>query len=599
MTQPQPVDVGRIAWKIFLLQQANLFTSLPCAIYIVLLIAQIPEEQVGVAMLPIPVFALLCGVGLPLTLVWMLTRRAFAINPGEPPGARLIRLLKLPRALEVSILLVYIVGNSGYLYWLSWRLERPVYIVAWGSGVILVMMLLVMIWTRIFVERLLMPHAVEEFFKAPHMDLSGQRGFLWPKQRWYLPYCFALFVLCTVFALGSILVQMGMKLYTAVRGSFSAALMAILDQEISLFLSEAWLPLLLVSLFMIVTSAFAAYLLTQQQEKGFQAVQSSIEGLASGSPRMPSWVTTDETGDLAGVTARAFRRLREFSLSLDHSANHLGSNAVQLSQVTTKQNEALVRQAAALQEAQVTAQEIHQTSQTTSQRAESILLQSSRFEEIRGKGESAVRESLEGLQGIGQQVQDMAERIRLLSERTQQIDTVTRVVKDLADRCNMLALNAAIEAARSGESGRGFGVVAKEIRLMADQASKAANNVREMLVSLTDSIRDTVEITERGAESVNSNVAQLKTTGDNMRMLTNIIQDSVNSVRQISATVNQQSVGVQQIFQAINDLNAIMGETLKQVNEVSGVTSGVERVATEVQALISDHGWRKMEALRE
>jgi len=598
-TQSRLADVERTAWKIFLLQQVNLFTSLPCAIYIVLLIAQIPKEQALVAMSPIPVFAAVCGVGLPLWLVRLQTRWAFASKPGEPPGARLVRLLKLPRALEVSILSVYIVGNSAYLLWLALRLDKPLYIVPWGSGVILVMMLLVMIWTRVFLERLLMPHVVEEFLKTPDTDLPGARGLLWPKQSWYLPYCFALFVVCTVFSLGSILTQMGMDLYGEVAAAIPPDVLVTVNRLISGFLDNISLPLVLVSLYMLVTSASAAYLLTQQQERGFRAVQESIEGFANGRPRIAPWLTTDETGDLARSTARAFHRLREFSLSMDRTASKLGASAAQLERSNSFQNGALTRQAAALQEAQVTAQEIHQTSQVTAQKAESILHQTSRIEEIGRSGEASIQQSLQGLQEIRSQVELMAHSIRNLSERTREIDIITRVVKDLTDRSNMLALNAAIEAVHSGEQGKGFGVVAREIRLMSDQSIKATNNVRDMLTTLTDSIRSAVELTERGVEKVNHSVEQVKATGDNMRTMTAIIQDSVSAVRQISVTVNQQDVGVRQIFQAINDLNQLMGDTLQQLGDMSNVTRSVSEVSTEVHQLISQHGWERMSEVEQ
>ncbi|HYO57850.1 methyl-accepting chemotaxis protein [Archangium sp.] len=596
MTQitSQPADIGRTARKIFLIQQVNLFTSLPCAIYIVLLIAQIPREQALLAMTPIPVFALVCGVAAPLGLVHLLTRRAFAFHPGEPPGARLVRLLKLPRALEISILTVYIVGNSAYLFWLAQRLQKPLYIVPWGSGVILVMMMLVMIWTRVFIERLLMPHAVEEFFKAPQTSLPNARGLLWPRQRWYLPYCFALFVLCTVCALGSILVQMGMDLHANVAVSLPPAVLASLNQAISGFLDNIWLPLVLVSVYMLFTSTCAAYLLTQQQERGFRAVQHSIEGFANGSPRMPSWVTTDETGDLARATAQAFSKLREFSLSLDRTASKLGSSATQLDKSNSTQNQALTRQAAALQEAQVTAQEIHQTSQMTAQKAEGILHQTARIEDIGRQGETSIQQSLQGLQEIRSQVELITNSIRQLNERTLEIDSITRMVKYLTDRSNMLALNAAIEAVRSGEQGKGFGVVAREIRVMADQSSKATTNVRDMLTNLSQSIRDAVELTERGAEKVNNSLEQVKSTGDTMRMLTSIIQESVASVRQISVTVNQQDVGVKQIFQAINDLNQLMSETLEQLGDRANATRSVSDASIEMHELIEQHGWEGM-----
>ena len=588
--------LGRTAWRLFLIQQVNLFTSLPCAIYLVLLIAQIPREQAAVAMRPIPLFALLCGVAVPLALVRWLTGRAFAVNPGEAPGERLVRLLKLPQQLEAGVLAVYILGNAGYLTWLALRLGKPLYLVAWGSGVILVMMMLVNVWTRVFLQRQLMPHAVAEFLRTPQARLGGSRGVFWPRQSWYLPYCFALFVLCTVCALGSIVVSLGLELYTRLVALLPLALLESVNAAISQFLHQAALPLVLVSLYMVVTSACAAWLLTRQQEQGTLAVRDTIEGLANGAPRLPTWVSTDETGDLARATARAFHQLRDFSLSLDHTASKLGSSATQLHAANGQQNEALTRQAAALQQAEHTAKEIQETSRMTAQKAEAILKQTARFQELGERGAASIEKSIQGLQAIHTQVETMTTSIRELSVRAREIDTIARVVKDLTARSNMLALNAAIESVRSGEHGKGFGVVAREMRLMADQSSKAANEVRDLLTHLTDSIRQTVELTEQGAEAVSLSVAQVSATGDSLRTLTSLVHDSVNSVRQISATVGQQDTGVQQIFEAIQDLSALMVETLTQLGEMDAVSRGVNEVATDVHGLITRHGWQQGDA---
>ncbi|MET0404868.1 MAG: methyl-accepting chemotaxis protein [Cystobacter sp.] len=594
---PQPqvstTEVGRLAWRLFILQQINLFTSLPCAIYIVLLIAQISPEQAAVALMPIPVFALVCGIITPLGLVWWLTHRAFAVNPGEAPGVRLVRLLKLPQQLEAWILSAYNLGNASYLLWLAVRLDKPLYIVPWGASVILVMMMLVMTWTRVFVQRQLMPHAVEEFMRAPQAPLRGTRGVLWPRQSWYLPYCFGLFVTCTVLSLSSIVVRMGMDLYARVMALLPVGLIASMQAAIFSALEQASVPLALVSLYMLVTSACAAWLLTRHQEQGTLAVRDSIEGFANGAPRMPAWVTTDETGDLARATARAYHQLRDFALSLDGTASKLGSSAAQLNHANQEQNEAIARQAAALQQAQETAREIQETSRVTAQKAENILKQTARFQELGAQGEATLQHSIEGLQAIHTQVGGMAGSIRQLSERARQIDSIARVVKDLTTRSNMLALNAAIESVRSGEHGKGFGVVAREIRLMADQSSKAASEVRDMLTSLTEAIRDTVELTERGSEAVSASVEQVRATGDSLRSLTTLVQDSVNSVRQISATVGQQDTGVSQIFDAIKDLSGIMVDTLTQVREMDEVSRNVSEVATDVNVLITRHGWER------
>src|SRR5439155_3161597 len=180
-----------------------------------------------------------------------------------------------------------------------------------------------------------------------------------------------------------------------------------------------------------------------------------------------------------------------------------------LATAADQQTEIISRQAAALQETQVTAQEIKQTSQQTAVRAEEVLQAALRADEVSRSGESAINGSLDGMRHILQQVGEISGRIGELNERTQQIARITDTVKDLADQSNMLALNAAIEAVRSGEHGKGFAVVAREIRSLADQSIQATQRVREILLDISRSIDEVVSISAAGRRLTESGLSEV------------------------------------------------------------------------------------------
>jgi methyl-accepting chemotaxis protein len=188
----------------------------------------------------------------------------------------------------------------------------------------------------------------------------------------------------------------------------------------------------------------------------------------------------------------------------------------------------------------------------------------------------------------------MSTRIRALDERAQLIANLTTTVKDLADQSNMLALNAAIEAVRSGEHGKGFGVVAREIRSLADQSIQATNHVREILQDISEAIRTTVSITETGSEKVESSLAQVRAFGDNIRQLSGIVRDNAAAVRQISAAVTQQNAGIGQIFQAVNDLTKMMDDTMQRLRTTDGATALLRSVAEQVSSLVGLYGWQEI-----
>lgn len=587
----QQSDAARVARRIFLIQQANLAVMTPFTTSLVIIISNLSSEMVGRALLPVPIFALFFGSTFPYLAVRAAVREALAEHPGEPPGARLTRILKLPRVVELRVTLIYTLAVLLYEVYFVAVLGMPAYIIPWGTFVILGWVMLVMIWTRIFIERALMPLAMEEFRKHPEALPDGQ-GLMWPKLSWYLPYSFALFVLCTLITMGSVIFRVAMSTYEDLLTALDAAGVARLQEGVSAFLGDVWMPLLAMGLFLLVSASVSAFQLARHQYRGFRAIQEFMEGLANGTPKQPEWVATDELGELARASALAFNKLRDFSLALGRSADSLVKSAHTLDDFNSVQSEVLNRQAAALQETQVTAQEIRQTSQMAAQKAERVLQQAEVAEQLGRSSERAVEQSVTSLQLIHDEVSQMATSIKELKEHALQIGHITETVKDLADQSHLLAVNAAIEAARSGEHGKGFAVVAQEIRSLADQSIRATGNVRRLLEDIQHSIGATVEMTERGAQRVASSVVQVQGFGDNMHKLSSLMKESSQAVRQISAAVHQQAQGISQIFTAVDDLNTSMSETLGRLKQTREATLDVRGVATQVSQLMSSHGWQ-------
>jgi methyl-accepting chemotaxis protein len=284
--------------------------------------------------------------------------------------------------------------------------------------------------------------------------------------------------------------------------------------------------------------------------------------------------STDEIGELAAAFAAMVEKLKQVVGALQDSSRLLKQAGEDLGTSTNEQGETITRQATALQETQVTAQEIKQTSLLAAQKAEMVLKLTEKADEVTNSGETAIESSLGGLTDIRSQVDEIARKIAQLSERTQQIGGITQTVKDLADQSNMLALNAAIEAVRSGEHGKGFSIVAREIRSLADQSIQATNRVREILEDISASIRGAVAITEKGSQKIEGGLQQVRASGENLKQLSNIVKDNSAAVRQIAAAVSQQNAGITQIFSAVTDQTRMMDETMRRL-ETTTAAAGV------------------------
>jgi methyl-accepting chemotaxis protein len=294
----------------------------------------------------------------------------------------------------------------------------------------------------------------------------------------------------------------------------------------------------------------------------------------------------DEVGELAEAFALMVEKMKEVLRALQESVLLLSNAGTDLSNSTGEQSQTITRQATALQETQVTAQEIKQTSLLAAQKAETVLKLTEKADQVSLQGEAAIEKSLGGLTDIRSQVDEIAQKIAQLSERTQQIGGITQTVKDLADQSNMLALNAAIEAVRSGEHGKGFAVVAREIRSLADQSIQATNRVREILEDIGGAIRVAVSITERGSQKIEGGLLQVKQSGENLRELSNIVKDNSSAVRQIAAAVSQQNAGITQIFSAVTDQTRMMDETMRRLETTTDAASTLKGLSDRVSEVV-------------
>jgi len=273
----------------------------------------------------------------------------------------------------------------------------------------------------------------------------------------------------------------------------------------------------------------------------------------------------DEVGDLAAHFVALVERLRQIPRDLDQNLQLLKQAVAALEDATAKQNSVVNRQATALQETQITAEEIKQTSQVAARSAEGILADIAKAEAAGEKGSAALEQSLESMGDILASARSTSTTIGVLGERTRQIGGITNTVKDLADQSNMLALNAAIEAVRSGEHGKGFALVAREIRRLADQSIQSTERVREILESVAGAVSTAVAGSEQGALRVESSLQQMRASGEHLRSLATVVRDTSLAVRQIVTAVGQQNTGVTQVFSAVVDQNTMMEESLRQL----------------------------------
>ena len=279
------------------------------------------------------------------------------------------------------------------------------------------------------------------------------------------------------------------------------------------------------------------------------------------------------------------QEVRHLAERMGNGAGELATVVQQLRSSSDEQAAGVNRQAVALQQADQTVQEIRQSSRLTAEKASALAATAESAEEVGREGTAALERTLVNLEAIRAEVSEMSGRILALEARTRQVSSIVDDVKTLADQSNMLAINAAIEAARSGESGRGFGVVARQMRGLADQSIQATHRIREVLDSVGNSMREAARSSEQGDERVRQGLDAVRTSGNQLQKLAAIIGETSASMRQITAAVSAQDAGTHQMADAIRELSAQMRLTLTTVKETQDVTRSVHSLAESMSGM--------------
>jgi methyl-accepting chemotaxis protein len=559
----------------------------PFVAYLLGMVLGLEGDQVSRALLwllppTLVLFAVLC----PLSIIHFSVRAALRFNPGEQPGLRLVRLLKLPWRLAVFNLVgTYAAGATFFSTCVCLWFGKDLKLAVWGGLVGLAVGLLLTFPAGISIERLVQPLALEEQQRHPRLRLSSG-GFFWVRQSWFLPYAFAVCVL-SLMVLGGVAVAVQSnnvqrryieELQAA--GQHQAALM--MGGMSSSLYEELSIPIAVLALLLLTIPTVSAWMLARRQERGSRSVLEAIEGLSVGKVRPPQWVSSDEIGDLAFGLNSIVLQLSALPRTLQQSANQLVEAGATLRDANEAQRRALTTQATAIQETNVTAQEIKQTSDLTAQRAQAVLNVVRHAEELSHAGTLAIEQTIAGFSAIRDSVFAIRGKMERLQASAVQIGEITRTVKDLADQSNMLALNAAIEAVRSGEHGKGFGVVAREIRTLADQSIRSTTRIRNILDEVGHAIGDAVAMTNVSAAQVDSGLGKVKTSGDSLRQLSLMVNESSSAVTQITAAVSQQNAGIAQIFTAIADLSRSMDQALARLESTQEAAQTLQTVSAQV-----------------
>ncbi|PKM82135.1 MAG: hypothetical protein CVU89_05670 [Firmicutes bacterium HGW-Firmicutes-14] len=192
--------------------------------------------------------------------------------------------------------------------------------------------------------------------------------------------------------------------------------------------------------------------------------------------------------------------------------------------------------------------------------------------ELACKGAEEVEKAVYKMNKISDTVSDSVQVVKTLNERSEQIGEIVNVITSFADQTNLLALNAAIEAARAGEHGRGFAVVADEVRKLAEGSAKAAQQIGDLIKEIQEETSRAVNAMVVGSEEVEEGVVIASQAQSALSEIVDTINKTARMVQEISTAAQQQSKGITQVVQAIDKVNNIAHQVSVATQQVSAST---------------------------
>ncbi|MEA2624969.1 MAG: hypothetical protein QOD06_1014 [Candidatus Binatota bacterium] len=261
---------------------------------------------------------------------------------------------------------------------------------------------------------------------------------------------------------------------------------------------------------------------------------------------------------------------------------------------TSQQASGAQQQAATVSETAVTADEVAQTAGQVAERAKTVSDSVRRTAEVGEAGRQAVEGSITALQSLREQVESTAQTILALAEQAQAIGEIIATVNDIAEQTNLLALNAAIEASRAGEHGKGFGVVAAEVKELANQSKQATVQVRQILGEIQKATNAAVLSTEAVTRGMSDATEISSRAGAAIHVLAEALSEAAQAGMQIAASAGQQAQAMAQITQATKNIHLVTKESLEATQRSEAAARNLAAIGERLAELTRGPGVRPL-----
>ncbi len=297
--------------------------------------------------------------------------------------------------------------------------------------------------------------------------------------------------------------------------------------------------------------------------------------------------TRDEVAQLAEAFNQTNHKLNEMVNKVSDSSSSVATSASQLSASSNDINDHAQNQSTKTTQAASAMEELNSSFVNVAQNSVNAADSAKEAAELASKGGETVTETISGMNRIANSVRESAKTIEALGSRSEQIGEIIKVINDIAGQTNLLALNAAIEAARAGEQGRGFAVVADEVRKLAERTTSATNEIGDMVKGIQDDTGKAVESMQSGTLEVEEGLRSADQAGEALQRIVSSVQNVTDMIQQIATAAEEQSSTGDEVATNIESVADITRQTADAVQNSSQETHHLDELAQELRQLVS------------